>query len=299
MSASRFPFIVFTMLAGLLIMAFAVTALAGGGHGEERPLKKGILLITFGTSIPEAQKVFDRIDAAAKERFQGVEIRWAFTAKQIRRKLAKEGKITLSPSQALAKMAEDGFTHVAVQSLHVIPGQEFHQMYDTAKRFQGMPKGIVKILVGRPLLATTEDLIRTAEAVLANLPPARKKDEAVVLMGHGTHHPGNVYYPAMNFVIQKTDPNVLVGTVEGYPEIDLVMEELVRKKIKKVWLLPFMSVAGDHAVNDMAGNEDDSWKSVLTKAGMECRVVLTGMAAYPEVVDIWLDHLASAFGHFE
>jgi sirohydrochlorin cobaltochelatase len=283
----------------LLLPLGLAPSIQAGDHGKQKPVKKGILLVSFGTSIPKAQQVFDKIDAAAKDRFKDVEIRWAFTAKMIRRKLAKEGKVTLSPSQALANMAEDGFTHVAVQSLHVIPGQEFHQMQTTVKRFQGMPKGIVKVLVGRPLLATTEDLLRTAEAVVANLPQERKKGEAVILMGHGTHHPGNVYYPAMNFIFQKMDPDILVGTVEGYPELDQIKEELAKKKIKKVWLMPFMSVAGDHAMNDMAGDEEDSWKSVLTKAGIQCEVVLTGMAAYPQIVEIWLDHLASAFNHFK
>ena len=79
------------------------------------------------------------------------------------------------------------------------------------------------------------------------------------------------------------DPNVLVGTVEGFPEIGDVQKDLAAAKIKKVWLMPFMSVAGDHAQNDMAGDEDDSWKSVLTKAGFECRAALKGLAAYPQV----------------
>ena len=286
------------LVVGVLIAAFAATALASG-HGEKRPLKKGILLVSFGTSVPEAQEVFDQIDAAAKARFKGVEVRWAFTAKMIRHKLAKEGKITLSPSQALAQMAEDGFTQVAVQSLHIIPGQEFHQMYETVKRFQGMPKGIERIYVGWPLLGSAEDMKRAAEAVLAIIPPERKKDEAVVLMGHGTHHPGNVYYPAMNYVFQKMDSKVLVGTVEGYPSIEDVQKDLVAAKVKKVWLMPFMSVAGDHAMNDMAGDEDDSWKSTLTKAGFECRTVLKGLAAYPQVTEIWLDHLDAAFKHIK
>ncbi len=298
MCGNRFLNISLIVLAATLILGFASTSPASG-HGEQQKAKKGILLVSFGTSIPEAQKVYDNIDAAAKERFKGVEVRWAFTAKMIRRKLAKQGKITLSPSQALAQMAEDGFTQVAVQSLHVIPGQEFNQMRETVMRFQGMPKGIEKISVGWPLLTTNEDMQRAAEAVLKNIPQERKKNEAVVLMGHGTHHPGNVYYPAMNYIFQKMDPNVLVGTVEGFPEIGDVQKDLAAAKIKKVWLMPFMSVAGDHAQNDMAGDEDDSWKSVLTKAGFECRAALKGLAAYPQVVEIWLDHLDTALKHIQ
>ena len=298
MCGNRFLGFTILMLAGMLVLGFASPSPASG-HGDKKKEKKGILLVSFGTSVPEAQKVYDNIDAAAKERFKGLEVRWAYTAKMIRRKLAKEGKITLSPSQALAQMAEDGFTHVAIQSLHIIPGQEFHNMRDTVMRFQGMPKGIQKIAVGWPLLATSEDMHRAAEAVLKNIPQERKKDEAVVLMGHGTHHPGNVYYPAMSYLFRKMDPKVMVGTVEGFPEIGDVQKDLAAAKIKKVWLMPFMSVAGDHAQNDMAGGEDDSWKSILTKAGFECRTVLKGLAAYPQVVEIWLDHLDTAVKHIQ
>ena len=122
------------------------------------------------------------------------------------------------------------------------------------------------IILGYPLLATQEDIERTVAAILATIPVNRTKDEGVVLMGHGTHHPANAYYSALNFQLHLQDPNVIVGTVEGYPELDLVLQMLQQRNIKKVYLLPFMSVAGDHAKNDMASDDDDSWKSVLTAA---------------------------------
>ena len=284
-------------LGGLPVMFFASLAMAG--RREKRPVGKGILLVAFGTSVPEAQEIYQEIDAAAKARFREAEVRWAFTSQTIRKKLAGQGRITLSPSQALAEMAEDGFTQVAVQSLLAIPGQEFHQLYDTVIRFKGMPKGIGQVCVGRPLMATTRDMQRLAEAILAGLPREREGGEAVVLMGHGTGHPGNVCYPAMNYIIQRMDPNVLVGTVDGYPDIEQIRNDLVRKRIKKAWLMPFMSVAGDHARNDMAGDRDESWKSILTKAGIECRPVLKGLAAYPQILAIWMDHLDEALGRLK
>lgn len=284
-------------LVMLLILAFSLPAPAG--HGKQKPTKKGILLVTFGTSIPAAAKVFANIEAAAKRKFPETEIRWAYTAKMIRHKLAKQGKVTLSPEAALAKMAEDNFTHVAVQSLHIIGGEEFHNLYTTAKRFQGMPKGIKKVIVGRALISSKDDMLAVAEAMMKQIPKARKADEAVVFMGHGTHHPANAVYPAMNYVFARMDPNVLVGTVEGYPEIDQIKEDLLKRKIKKAYLIPFMSVAGDHAVNDMAGDEDDSWKSILTKAGIKCETKLVGMAANSGVVEVWMDHLARALSHFK
>lgn len=80
------------------------------------------------------------------------------------------------------------------------------------------------------------------------------------------------------FQLQLKDPNIFVGTVEGYPGVDLIKELLLKKKIKKAYLMPFMSVAGDHAKNDMAGDEDDSWKSIFTKDAIQCVPILKGTA---------------------
>ena len=158
--------------------------------------------------------------------------------------------------------------------------------------------GFDKIILGYPLMATQKDLARTVDAVLATIPKERKKDEAVVLMGHGTHHPSNAFYAALMFQLQLRDPNIFVGTVEGYPEVDLIQELLLAKKIKKAYLMPFMSVAGDHAKNDMASDEDDSWKSILTKAGITCVPILKGTAEFDEFVDIWVDHVGGPLSHF-
>ncbi len=118
-------------------------------------------------------------------------------------------------------------------------------------------------------------------------------------MGHGTHHPSNAFYAALMFQLQLQDPNIFVGTVEGYPEVDLIKELLLKNKIKKAYLMLFMSVAGDHAKNDMAGDDDDSWKSILSKAGVVCVPILKGTAEYDVFVDIWIDHLGGALSHFD
>jgi sirohydrochlorin cobaltochelatase len=101
----------------------------------------------------------------------------------------------------------------------------------------------------------------------------------------------------MMFHLQRKDPHVFVGTVEGSPSIDDIVVMLKERKIRKAWLVPFMSVAGDHARNDMAGDEDDSWKSILTKEKIVCVPVLKGTAEYDNMVDIWVDHLKEAMAH--
>lgn len=284
----------------LLLFLFLGCGQALAGHGPARPDKTGILLVAFGTSVPEARADLDNVDARVKAAFPGLPVRWAYSSAIIREKLrAEEGMDMNSPAMALARMMEDGFTHVAVQSLHTIPGQEYHDIVRTAHAFAGMPKGLKRVLVGYPLLGGHEDFAATAKALLSNPPEARKPGEAVVYMGHGTRHSGNMAYPALQYELWRHDENVFVGTVEGAPLLEDVMSELEKRGLKKVWLVPFMAVAGDHAMNDMAGDEDDSWKSILTKAGYDCEVVMRGAAGYDAVVDVWIEHLRGALGRFK
>lgn len=282
----------------ILFIIFCCNIALASGHEHKRPVKKGILLVAFGSSIPEAQVSFKNIDKQVKSAFPRIPVRWAYTSSIIRHKLAKQGKQLDSPEVAMAKMMDEEFTHVAVQSLHTIPGEEFHDLRRNAQAFGNIAGGFDRILVGYPLLGTDEDLTRARDAIIQHIPKERLKNEAVVLMGHGTPHPSNAFYAAMMFHFQQKDPNIFVGTVEGAPEIDDVKAMLLKKKIKKAYLMPFMSVAGDHARNDMAGEEKDSWKSILTAAGIECISILKGTAEYDEIVAIWVDHLKTIMSHF-
>ncbi|MDH3772886.1 MAG: sirohydrochlorin cobaltochelatase [Deltaproteobacteria bacterium] len=285
------------VLLALVFLVLPPALLAA--HGDKKPMKKGILLVAFGTTVPEAQISYDNIERSVKKTFPGVPVRWGYTSRTIIRKMAEKGKHLATPEEALSSMMRENFTHVAVQSLHVMPGAEFHGLVKNVQRFAGMSKGLQKVIVGYPLMTTSEDVQRVAETLLKIIPPERRKTDAVVFMGHGTHHPANVYYAALNYHVQKLDPNVFVGTVEGWPEIDDITSDLKNNRIEKAYLMPFMTVAGDHARNDMAGPSADSWKSMLEKEGVNCLVVLKGTAEFQEFVDIWVDHLRSAFSHFD
>lgn len=280
-----------------VVLAMVLCAANAYAHKEAREIKKGILLVAFGTSEASAKVSFQHIEAKVKKAFPGVDVRWAYTSHIIRHKLAGQGDIILSPAQALAKMMDEGYTHVAVQSLHTIPGEEYHELAMTVNGFKTMPGGFDRLILGFPLLGAQDTVAKAVDAIFATLPKARKANDAVVLMGHGTHHPGNIYYSAMNWQLQQKDPNIIMGTVEGYPELGDVIAWLKERKTGKVWLMPFMSVAGDHAKNDMAGDEEDSWKSRLTKAGFSCQTVLKGTAEYDEFTDIWVEQLAKVVAH--
>ncbi len=283
----------------LLLPTFSLAA-GHGGHGGDEDKGPAILLITFGTSIPKAQAAFDNIQKRVVQAFPDTEIRWAYTSSIIRAKLAKQGKQLDSPEVALAKLMDDGYSQVAVQSLHMIPGAEFHEIYGNAKLFEQMAGGFDKVIVSYPLLAGNDNLDKVVSTLMSEIiPKERKAGEAVVLMGHGTHHSSDAIYSAMMYKFQKKDSNIYMGTVEGHPDFEEIKEMMIKNSVKKAYLIPFMTVAGDHALNDMAGEEDDSWKSMLTAAGIECVPVLKGLAESDVMVDIWIENLKKAMAHLK
>lgn len=285
------------IVALMLAVSFSTCSFCDAqGHGHKAEKKVGILLVAFGTSEASAQVAFDNIDKHVKAAFPDIPVKWAYTSHIIRNKLAGQGKVLNSPVTALAGMMDEKFTHVAVQSLHTMAGAEFHDLQRTIRGFKAMG-GFEKIMLGQPLMAAQDDMQRIVKAAVAAIPKDRKEKDAVVLMGHGTHHPANAFYAALMYQLQLEDPNIFVGTVEGYPGIDLIASLMRKKGIKKAYLMPFMAVAGDHAKNDMAGDEDDSWKAILTKAGIQCVPVLKGTAEYDGFADIWVGHLSHIVSH--
>ncbi|MDR3044701.1 MAG: sirohydrochlorin cobaltochelatase [Desulfovibrio sp.] len=279
------------LLPLLLALCLALPGAAQAGHGETSR-KDGILLVAFGTTVEEARPALDNIERLVRAAHPGAEIRWAWSARKARASLIKEGKPTASPQQALADMAEEGFTHVAVQSFHTITGEEFHGLLATAQAMEGLPKGLTRITVGLPLLASTDDAESLAVALKSLLPKERKPGDAVIFMGHGNpHHPATLSYPAMQYYLTKADPLFFISVVEGSPSFDEVTASLAARKVRTAWLVPLMAVAGDHARNDMAGDEPDSLASQLRERGITPRPVLRGTASAEPVVSIWLRHL--------
>ena len=287
-------------MAAILAIGLQTETVLASGHAAKEEKDPAILLVTFGTSVESAQKAFANIEKRVRAAFPKTEVRWAYTSKIIRKKLEKEGAHIDSPEVAMAKLMDDGYTKVAVQSLHMIPGAEFHEINVNARLFAQMSGGIGKVMVSLPLLVSEATMEKALKEVVAKVvPKERKAGEAVVLMGHGTHHPSDAIYSALMYKAQKMDANMYVGTVEGSPSFDEIKEMLIKNKIKKAYLIPFMTVAGDHAMNDMAGDEPDSWKSQLTKAGIEAVPVLKGLAEFDSIADMWIEQLKGAMAHLK
>jgi len=239
--------------------------------------KSAILIVSFGTSMPEARKAIDNLVNAAKKNFPDSEVRLAFTSNIIRRKLAKEFNENISnPVEALAKLNDEGFKNVYIMPTHIIPGQEYDEIlnvYDAFSILSGK-YGFEEFEIGAPFLYSSKDCERMAEILISRFKTQLEdKETAIVLMGHGTpEHFANALYSLLQVELdKKLYGRFFLGTVEATPKIDDVIANLKRHpEIKKLILSPLMIVAGDHANNDLAGADDDeSWINILKSKGYE------------------------------
>jgi len=255
-------------------------------------MKKAILLVTFGSSVLEAWVSFENIEARVKNAFPGVPVSWSYTSRILRHRMDTEGVKLLSIEEALSRLLRDGYSHVAVQSLHTIAGKEFAKLRRSVASFAEHGGFFTEIGVGKPLLSAAEDIERVAEALIKYIPPERKHNEAVLFMGHGTQrHGGGWVYGELIRELQEKDPLIFMGLTKGKPLIGEVIDQLFRYGVTKTYLMPFMSVAGEHVRNDMVGPHDASWYHILRDVGIECVPIIRGTAEYDEIVDIWVDHL--------
>lgn len=167
------------------------------------------------------------------------------------RKLKQRDQVQIDTvKEAFARMLADGITEVIVQPTHVIKGIENEQMMEEIRSFS---EHFEKISVGEPLLSSEEDFRKVIEAVMEEQEDLEEQ-EALVFMGHGTEHHVNPVYAALDYMFKDLGyENVHVGTVEAYPSFASVLRLVKASDVKKVRLAPFMVVAGDHAMNDMAG----------------------------------------------
>ncbi|QSZ26831.1 sirohydrochlorin cobaltochelatase [Aceticella autotrophica] len=265
--------------------------------------KNAILLVAFGTTVKGGFTSYDFIENKIRDTFPGIEIRWAYTSDFVRRKLAKRDGIYVdNPQLALAKLQDEGYEHVVVQSLHIFPGSEYNDLKEIVCGFSLMKGakgdiGFKKLKIGYPLLYGMESYEKVADIFKQQL-AKEKEDVFLVLMGHGSNHPATCSYGCLNDIFRHRCLRVILGTVEGYPSFDEVKEDLKSVKAKKVKLMPFMIVAGDHAVNDLVGDDADSWKSQLLNEGYEVEVSLVGLGENEKIVNIYIDNIKKAYEEF-
>ena len=250
--------------------------------------KAAILMVHFGTSHEDTRELtIDAINNKVKATFQELEFREAYTSRMIIRKLNEQGTVKLNPLDALLKLRGDGYTHVIVQSTHIIEGVEMESL----RRDVASVKDFFKeVRIGNPLLYSVED----AEAVVSLFAANKPQKGNVVLVGHGTYTPATATYAMIDYMFKTQGLTTFhVGTVEGYPTYETVLAQLKNSKTKQITLIPFMFVAGDHARNDIAGE----WKESLEKEGFKVDVSMKGMGEIPAIQDIFISHIRFVMHH--
>ena len=250
-------------------------------------MKKGIIVTSFGTTYKETRQLcIESIENRVKNEFPDYLVLRAFTSRVVIHRLKKRDNISVdTPTEALIKMKENGIKDIFIQPLLIIEGIEYEKILREAKDF--MADYECNISIGKPLLSSDLDYEKVVEGL-----GLTDKNEAVVFMGHGSEHETDISYDKLQKIIWTHGyKNVHIATVEGEKTIEEVVEDLKAKEIKKVILKPFMLVAGDHAINDMASAEDDSWKSILENNNIEVVTDLKGLGQYKAIQDIFIEHL--------
>ena len=246
-------------------------------------MKTALLCVSFGTSVPAARKSITAVEEALRGEMPEADFFRAFTSKTIRRILAAKGEVLWSVEEALDQLTDGRYDRVVVQPTHFLYGLEYENLRASVEKAK---RRFPDLLLGAPLLSGTEDLRTLAGILSEEYPP--EEGTALLLMGHGTPHFSNVVYPAMQTVFHMMGRrDVYVGTVAGWPGISELCAQLKAGSYHQVRTAPLMLVAGDHALNDMAGEEPDSWKSCLAQEGYEVDCILQGLGVLPGVQEMY------------
>jgi sirohydrochlorin cobaltochelatase len=279
-------------LGVVLTLACLAVCFSGGSQAAAAGERPAIVLAAFGTSTA-AVDTYRHIEALARERFPEHDIHWAFTSRLIREKLRREGRQELKDvPRTLRDLKAAGVSRVAVQSLHVVPGEEWQKMVQESRQVPGL-----KVALGKPLLSSETDRSRVLAALAKDF-PADLQNHAVVLAGHGSPHPdGEAAYLALDGLVRSRffGQNVFLGVIAGNPPGEAALEAVKGSQATAVVLTPLMVVAGEHVKNDILGEEPDSWQSrLLAQRHYQIQGVTQGLGYRDEVVAVFLDHLEEA-----
>ncbi|MBO5279151.1 MAG: sirohydrochlorin cobaltochelatase [Lachnospiraceae bacterium] len=262
---------------------------------EQINSNKAILVVSFGTSYNDSRDItIGAIEHAIADSYPEYEVRRAFTSQIIIDILKERDGLEIdNVEEALDRAVADGVRELAVQPTHLMNGYEYT---DLAKALTDYMDKFDKIILGEPLLTSDADFDAVIKAITEKTVAYDDGETAVCFMGHGTEAASNgVYAKLQEKLAQGGYDNYYIGTVEAEPTLEDVTAALKTKgTYKKVVLEPLMVVAGDHANNDMAGEEEDSWKTILKKEGYEVECVLEGLGQIPAIQDIYVAHIGTA-----
>ena len=256
--------------------------------------EKELLVVSFGTSFNDSRRLtIGAIESALEKAFPEYAVRRGFTSQIIIDHVAKrDGEIIDNMQEALDRAVDNGVKTLVVQPTHLMNGLEYEEM---SKAIAQYSDAFEQISIGQPLLTSDEDFQAVAKAITEATADYDDGETAIVFMGHGTEAESNGVYAKMQQVLTDGGyAHYYVGTVEATPSLDDVLEAVKQGSYKRVILRPLMVVAGDHANNDMAGDEDDSWKTTFEKEGYEVVCEVEGLGALEAVQQLYVEHAQAA-----
>jgi sirohydrochlorin cobaltochelatase len=318
-SASLFGIIVFSVLSDPALAA-------ENTKKHQKSGKAAIILASFGTTVPSAVKSITNIQHKVQAAFPEVPVRVTFTSNIIR-KVWKKRRANAQkwldqgiPPEILyvkniistfGDLREEGYRDIVVQPTHMFYMEQSHDLAQYVEAMRSIRtikkrwQPFNKIALGRPALGTIgnqyeyqKDLKIALRTLAPDVALARKNKASLVYMAHGNEHWSVGIYGEAAKMMRQLYPEVItyIGAVEGYPGIEDVSRDLKQAESNKIILKPFMIVAGDHAVNDMAGDDDDSWKTILTRQGISVIPVLKGLGSNDEFAQLFVEHIKDAAG---
>ena len=256
--------------------------------------EKELLVVSFGTSFNDSRReTIGAIEQTLAERFPDWSVRRAFTSQIIIDHIAKRDGVRIdNVTEALDRAIANGVKVLAVQPTHLMDGYEYNDLKNELAQYAD---AFEQIILGDPLLTIDRDYDMLGETLADATARYDDGETAIVFMGHGTEAASNAVYAKMQTIFSEAGcEHYYVGTVEATPSLEDVLAEVQAGGYKRVVLRPMMIVAGDHANNDMAGEEPDSWKSQFEAAGYEVECILEGLGQLPMIRSLIADHAAEA-----
>ena len=256
--------------------------------------ERELLVVSFGTSFNDSRRLdIGGIENALAEAFPAWSVRRAFTSQIIIDHVReRDGEVIDNVHEALERAVANGVKQLVVQPTHLMSGFEYN---DLAEEVASYADAFEFVNVGGPLLNADKDFFDLADIMENAMKEYDDGRTAIVYMGHGTDADSNYVYELMQNVLTDTGrTNFYIGTVEAYPSVHDVVARVAAGDYDRVVLRPMMVVAGDHANNDMAGDDEDSWRSTFETAEYQTECVLEGLGRLSAIQQLYVDHSRAA-----
>lgn len=259
-----------------------------------------LLVVSFGTSYNENRRltigaIEDAFDDAFGDKYS---VRRGFTSQIVIDHIYSRDHVKIdNVTEALERAVNNDVKTLIIQPTHIMDGYEYNDLVDEVAQYAD---AFDKISIGAPLLTSDEDFQAVMEAITSDTEDYDDGETAICFMGHGTEAKSNAVYEKLQTMLKDAGyDNYYIGTVEAEPSLEDVIAQVNGGSYKRVVLQPLMIVAGDHANNDMAGSDEDTWKTKFEEEGYEVVCLIKGLGEIPAIRDIFVQHAQNAIDEAE